>query len=351
MRHLTLCVAVVMLCSGCLSEPPVPVARQFPELVARSNPEVAELLDALYCHERDSDNRDFWRKAQAARARLPMIMDEDDVPLVAAAATLGDYRDEGISIKGDGGWKQARQVSRGEFYRIGHRTDWSFTCMGVLVAYYCRTNSPRAQAVFLEVLREMDDLHWSALGGNIERRQTRAHKYNGAKYGAMVLLDGLRKTDFIEAVHAQYLGFEHLESQIEAAYYLYLDGRYKEEAVWFLCRVLKDPEMVLSDRFVRMMEYLRQEVGRTPRENTVAMVYKYLESGIWDDQDYEGMVTYVIPWAKYIDSRRDLGLRWLVRHVLDKDNPHIQGMDLMDELDSIRAGTPVPRQPATVRER
>jgi hypothetical protein len=285
-----------------------------------------------------------------ARRELPRAMTDADVPAVAALAFAGDYHDESYAPEGSGDPSAHLMLPRKEFYRHADEMARRQFYREVLRDYYFRAGSPAARDAFMAVLRRDGNRNAGVLKMFFEQQEvpaTGAPPIDGQVPHVMRLafLPGVRNTDWEEAVHREYPKFTQLEASLEAAWHLYLGGKYRDEAVWLLCRVLADERLAVSLAEVEMMEYLTGHRAK-PREYTVATALTMLDELTRFWQDRETRKLYVIPWAKHLLNRGDVAADE-ARHTLEpKETDALSPADVQ----AIAAGTPVPPKPSTAAE-
>jgi hypothetical protein len=137
----------------------------------------------------------------------------------------------------------------------------------------------------------------------------------------------LEKTDWIEALHRRYRSFQRLESSIEAARYLYLSGKYREEAIWFWCHVLTSEAVCSTD----VDDWLVQTRIEMQRGQAEVLALVTMNDIVFANEDWDNYMKYVVPWLKtfrdqsnywdffsdfcsipdYVESRTKGGFEWL----------------------------------------
>lgn len=285
------------------------------------------------------------RRAHAARDELVEIMTDEDVPLLHAVMTQGNYRDLVTGPRGKTGLQPRVYVNRWKAARLEKRGTAGVFAAGALADYYMRTNSPRARDVFLDVLQEWDSAH-------VERMRLALLKSGqlggpDVSWGTHIPKKRLlTETDWVEAVHRRYLAFERLESAIEASRYLFVVEKYRPEAVWFWCSILEDSQLATSEDSVKQVKFLLG-YQRTPREDAIIMVFGKFLSLAATLADREIIADYLIPWAWHVRRTEGKQVWWFAHDAID-DRPPVLHEDV-DPKD-IPPGTPVPPQPDTVIE-
>ena len=282
---------------------------------------------------------------RAARAKLPEIVSEGDVSLLAQIAIAGDYRDMAKGPRGRTGWQPAIYVSDAEYKRLETQRWMAGDCIDILAEYYIKSNSSKVRDVFLGVLRDYDAQHVRRLHFTLLSSAGVPGRNN--RVTALPIPGLLEKTDWFEAVHRNYLSFEKLESSIEATCYLFWSEKYRPEAVWFWCHVFNDKTLVCSPDYMKQVKLAGTYVF-TPREHALVDAYQSFSINASYLSDREMLVKYMLPWAKYLRATESKNVWHFVAG--DLDATHLPLRDDIDAkvIEKIKAGTPVPPKPDTV---
>ena len=282
-------------------------------------------------HRTTKPDMESFKRWHGARKELPKILRADDVPMMEELVLKHSW------------WtlrKPKKPMSDDEKMK---RLSLARQCMRILRDYYIRTNDPQVTAFYLELLPGMNrgylvgSLLHSVVVGDDEK--TRKH----------VFLPGLEKTDWPEAFHREYLKLETTEAQMTACDLLYAGEKYKDEATWLYCRILKESDRVYSAEKMVLVAEKRREAHMpavTPREAAVIHALGMMFGRSMNAQDRELYAKYVIPWAKHFAAEGTPAVKMYAKRLLDPD--YAKGWDI--DLDKIPAGTPVPPKPDTVVE-
>ena len=286
----------------------------------------------------------------AALEKLPRIITDGDVSLLAQIALAGDYRDMAKGPRGRSGWQPAIYVSDAEYKRLETQGWMARGCMKLLTEYYIKSNSPKVRDVFLGILRRYDAKHVEHLRlALLSYPDVAARNGRSISISIPLPISGLlEKTDWLEAIHRNYLSFKKLESSIEATDYLFWSEKYRPEAIWFWCRVFNDKTLVCSPDFMKQVKLAGAYVF-TPREHALVFAYESFSGRASYLSDREMLVKYMLPWAKHLRATESKKVWYYVAQDLSGDPARL----LRDDIDAkviekIKAGTPVPPRPETV---